>query len=140
MPPRRCARDSDPICAEVGSPRNAHHARMFSKLLLNKALSMSRIPTDDLSQENDNQEQRDGDQAQDVADDAMFVSTDLSEDSEHGGKPNPAAVMPDDTPDLVDTMNQMVSSGRIDNGAFAGEPMHDDEEDRLGQTDRDDED
>ena len=99
---------------------------------------MSRIPTDDLSQENDNQEQRDGDQAQDVADDAMFVSTDLSEDSEHGGKPNPAAVMPDDTPDLVDTMDQMVSSGRIDNGAFAGEPMHDDEEDRLGQTDSDD--
>ena len=46
--------------------------------------------------------------------------------------------MPDDVPDLVDTMNQMVSSGLIDNGAFAGEPMHDDEEDRLGETDSDD--
>ena len=52
---------------------------------------MSRIPTDDLSQENDTQEQRDDDQAQDVADDAMFISTDLSEDSEHGGVSNPAA-------------------------------------------------
>ena len=98
---------------------------------------MNRVPND-LAQETENQEQNDGDQAQDVADDAMTFSSDLSEDSEHGGTSNPAAVMPDDTPDLVDTMNQMVSSGRIDNGAYEGEPMHDDEEDRLGQTDRDD--
>ncbi len=100
---------------------------------------MSRIPTDDLAPETDNDEQADDGQAQDVADDALELSGDLSEDSEHGGTPNPGAVMPDDTPDLVDTMNQMVSSGLIDNGAFAGEPMHDDEEDRLGQTDNDDE-
>ncbi|WP_404712314.1 hypothetical protein [Sphingomonas sp. MMS24-J13] len=101
---------------------------------------MSRIPNDDIAPELDNDEQNDGDQAQDVADDALGLGGDLSEDSEHGGRANPAAVMPDDTPDLVDTMNQMVSSGVIDNGAFAGEPMHDDEEDRLGQTDSDDDD
>ncbi|MDO6415372.1 hypothetical protein Q4F19_13345 [Sphingomonas sp. BIUV-7] len=101
---------------------------------------MSRIPTDDLAPETDNDEQSDEGQAQDVADDALGLSSDLSEDSEHGGTSNPAAVMPDDVPDLVDTMNQMVTSGRIDNGAFAGEPMHDDEEDRLGQTDSDDDD
>lgn len=101
---------------------------------------MSRIPTDDLAPENDNDEQDDGDQAQDVADDALVFETDISEDSEHGGEPNPAAVMPDDVPDLVDTMNQMVTSGHIDNGAFAGEPMHDDEEDRLGKTDDDEDD
>ncbi len=100
---------------------------------------MSRIPTDDLAPETDNDEQADDGQPQDVADDALELSGDLSEDSEHGGTPNRGAVMPDDTPDLVDTMNQMVSSGLIDNGAFAGEPMHDDEEDRLGQTDNDDE-
>lgn len=40
-------------------------------------------------------------------------------------------------PDLIDTMNQMLTSGRIDNGAFSGEPMIDDEEDQLGVTDRD---
>jgi hypothetical protein len=99
---------------------------------------MPRIPNDDIAPELNNGEQDDGDQAQDVADDALGLDSDLSEDSEHGGTPNPAAVMPDDTPDLVDTMNQMVTSGRIDNGAFEGEPMHDDEEDRLGQTDSDD--
>ena len=101
---------------------------------------MPRDPNDDIAPELDNDEQDDGDQAQDVADDAMLVDTDLSEDSEHGGSSDRTAVMPDDVPDLVDTMNQMVTSGRIDNGAFAGEPMHDDEEDRLGKTDDDDDD
>ena len=99
---------------------------------------MPRTPIDDIAPELDNDEQRDADQAQDVADDAMVIGTDLSEDSEHGGSPDRTALMPDDVPDLVDTMNQMVSSGRIDNGAFAGEPMHDDEEDRFGHTDSDD--
>jgi hypothetical protein len=101
---------------------------------------MARNPNDDPSFAEDNDEQRDADQAQDVADDAMIVSTDISEESEHGGSPDRTAVMPDDTPDLVDTMNQMVSSGRIDNGAFAGEPMHDDEEDVHGETDDDSDD
>ncbi|MES2497914.1 MAG: hypothetical protein V4618_17505 [Pseudomonadota bacterium] len=101
---------------------------------------MPRIPNDDSAPELDNDEQREADQAQDVADDAMNVSTDISEESEHGGTPDRTAVMPDDVPDLVDTMNQMVRSGNIDNGAFAGEPMHDDEEDRLGITDDDRED
>lgn len=101
---------------------------------------MPRTPNDDMAPELDNEGQRDADQAQDVADDAMLVDTDMSEDSEHGGSPDRTAVMPDDVPDLVDTMNQMVRSGRIDNGAYAGEPMHDDEEDRLGQTDSDDDD
>jgi hypothetical protein len=101
---------------------------------------MPRDPNDDLSPDNDNAEQNDDGQAQDVAEDALNLADDPSEDSEHGGKPNIGAVMPDDTPDLVDTMEQMVSSGFIDNGAFEGEPMHDDEEDRLGQTDSDDDD
>lgn len=82
---------------------------------------MPRIPNDDLAPELDNDGQNDADQAQDVADDAMMVDTDLSEESEHGGRPNPGAGVPDDVPDLVDTMNQMVRSGHIDNGAYAGE-------------------
>jgi hypothetical protein len=101
---------------------------------------MSRIPNDDLAPETDNSEQSDDGQVQDVADDALGLSSDVSEDSEHGGTSNPAAVVPDDVPDLVDTMNQMVRSGLIDNGAFEGEPMHDDEEDQLGRTDSDDDD
>ncbi|ANI78229.1 hypothetical protein [Sphingobium sp. EP60837] len=83
----------------------------------------------------ENDEQRDsGAQAQDVADDARVRSTDLSEDSERGGRPNPAQIIPDDTPDLVERMEEMNRSGRIDNDAFAGEPQMDDEEDFLGNT------
>lgn len=81
------------------------------------------------TQEADNQEQDDGSaQAQTVADDALTGRADSgAEDSERGGSPDVGAVTPDDVPDLVDTMEQMVSSGRIDMGAYRGEPAHDDE-------------
>ena len=94
---------------------------------------------DGLAPENDNSEQSDEGQAQDVADDAMHRRTGPSEDSEKGGHSNRAQIIPDDVPDLVDRMDEMLRSGVIDNGAFAGEPMHDDEEDIRGETDRDDE-
>ncbi|MDX3909078.1 MAG: hypothetical protein QHC67_04590 [Sphingobium sp.] len=86
----------------------------------------------------ENDEQRDEGQAQDVAADARTRFTSVNEESERGGSPDRTQIVPDDVPDLVETMNAMVNSGRIDNGAFAGEPMLDDEEDILGQTDGDD--
>lgn len=98
---------------------------------------MPRTPNDDIAPELDNSGQHDADQAQDVAEDAMLVATDPFEDSEHGGSPDRTAVMPSDVPDLIDTMNQMVRSGRIDNGAFAGEPIHD-EDQGLGDEGEDD--
>lgn len=88
----------------------------------------------------ENDEQRDeGSQAQVVADDARFRSTNLAEDSERGGRSNPARIIPDDTPDLVERMEEMNRSGHIDNDAFVGEPSMDDEESSLGQTDLEDE-
>ena len=82
-----------------------------------------------------------GTQAQDVADDAATRTIDLSEDSERGGKTDPAQLVPDDTEDLVEKMNAMNRSGRLDMDAYAGEPQMDDEEDVLGDTeDADDED
>ncbi len=86
----------------------------------------------------DNSEQDDGDQAQDVAEDARNINTDRSEESERGGNPDRTQVSPEDEPDLVERMNAMVRSGIIDNGAFAGEPQMDDEEDGLGPTEDDD--
>lgn len=38
----------------------------------------------------------------------------------------------DSTQDLIDHMRDMEASGRIDMGAFAGEPNHDDNEDKYG--------
>ncbi len=82
-----------------------------------------------------NREQQDDGQAQDVAEDALHPGEGLGE-SRHGPGDR-TQIIPDDTPDLVDKMNEMVRSGRIDNGAFAGEPQHDDEEGMLGETEDD---
>ncbi|WP_097092405.1 hypothetical protein [Novosphingobium sp. Chol11] len=88
----------------------------------------------DIIEEND--EQRDeGSQAQTVTDDTRVRSTDLSEDSERGGSTNPAQIIPDDTPDLVERMEEMNRSGHMDFDAFSGEPQMDDEESALGQVD-----
>ena len=41
-------------------------------------------------------------------------------------------LMDDSTQDLIDKMRDMEQSGRIDMGAFTGEPNHDDNEDKYG--------
>lgn len=87
----------------------------------------------------ENDEQRDEDsQAQTVTDDARLRSTDIAEDSERGGSGNPAQIIPEDTPDLVERMEEMNRSGHIDFDAFSGEPQMDDEESALGQVDTED--
>ena len=80
-----------------------------------------------------NREQQDEGQANDVAD-AVRRTEPGRPQSMRGGRTDPAQILPDDVPDLVETMNGMVRSGQIDNGAFAGEPDHDDEEGLLGDT------
>ena len=76
-------------------------------------------PGDDGASEWVNREQLDEGQAQDVAEDARHGGPGLA-DSTHGGKTNPAQILPDDVPDIVDRMNEMVRSGRIDNDAYSG--------------------
>ena len=84
---------------------------------------------DDLAPEAHNSEQDDeGSQAQTVAEEALRGGREIVSDSEKvpGGDPG------DGTPDLVDHMNQMASSGRIDMSAFRGERSDDDEEGLYG--------
>ncbi|WP_311269341.1 hypothetical protein [Sphingobium sp. WCS2017Hpa-17] len=96
-------------------------------------------PTPDRDYEENSEQAEVGTQAQDVADDARARSTDRAGESEHGGRTNPAQIIPDDTPDLVDKMTEMDRSGRIDMDAYAGEPqMDDEEEDAYGPTEDDD--
>lgn len=78
----------------------------------------------------DNQEQRDAPKANEVAEDALNLDDDPSEDSEKVATSG-VSVVPEDEQDLVDHMNQMVNSGTIDNSAFAGERNDDDEESSL---------
>lgn len=83
--------------------------------------------------ETENAEQNDADaQAQTVADDALGRVTDNDGQSEKGGAEDIGEFSPNDTPDLIDRMEQMVSSGHIDMDAYRGEPAHDDEADSTG--------
>lgn len=99
------------------------------------------LPADRNAADNDqapeahNQSQDDaGEQAQTLADEALGRSSDFDfGDSEKPEYDRVSDTDGDSTPDLVDTMNQMVSSGHIDMGAFRGERNDDDEEDGLGE-------
>jgi len=93
--------------------------------------------TDDLAPENRNSEQDDEDtQAQTLAEEALGRSSDDFglDDTEKVSTGEDS----DDVEDLVDHMNQMVRSGRIDNDAYRGERNDDDEEDLYGEDGEDD--
>jgi hypothetical protein len=69
-------------------------------------------------------------QAQEVAEEALhggYREHRGEGGSTHGGKTNPAQIIPDDAQDLVDIMEHMDSSGEIDMDAFEGEEDMDDE-------------
>lgn len=93
--------------------------------------------TEELAPENQNAEQSDIDeQAQTLAAEAAGRSsgdfaTDRSDKVSTGEEG-------DDVEDLVDHMKQMVTSGRIDNSAYAGEPNFDDNEDKYGPASKED--
>jgi hypothetical protein len=94
--------------------------------------------TQDLAPENRNPEQEDAAaQSQTLADEARGRAAGSFEtvDSEKVSTGEDS----DDAQDLVDHMNQMLSSGRIDNSAYRGEPNLDDDEDKYGPGANDDE-
>jgi hypothetical protein len=96
-----------------------------------RAGKASRPDSDFNDPDRQNAEQNEsGSQAQDVAQDALDQAGQASAagGSEHGGRTNPAQLIPDDMQDLVDHMNAMTRSGVIDMGAFDGEDMLDDED------------
>lgn len=89
--------------------------------------------TADFAPEVHNAEQDDEDsQAQTLADEALGRRADFAlSDSEK--VPGSADLLGANTPDLVDHMNQMASSGRIDMSAFRGERNDDDESGFYGE-------
>ena len=92
-------------------------------------------PSDTLQPDNEEQEDESA-QAQTVADDAIRGIPDAqfrNQESEHGGTTNPAQITPDDEQDVVDHMEQMERSGRIDMDAYRGERNDDDEAEMLGE-------
>lgn len=82
--------------------------------------------------ETDNSEQDDeAAQAQTVADEAL-AGTSTTSPLDSTKDDNDSGLMDDSTQDLVDHMRDMEQSGRIDMGAYRGEPNHDDEDETYG--------
>ena len=93
----------------------------------------------DAAEEHQNAEQDDeGGQSHTVAEEALAGAARAASplDSEKHG--NPSGLMDDSTQDLVDHMRDVEQSGRIDMGAYRGEPNHDDNEDKYGDQARED--
>ena len=84
-------------------------------------------------EDEDNNEQREADQAQAVADDALHPDSGpdpLDSEQPQGGITDDDS----DVHDTVDMMKQMVTSGRVDMSAFAGEPLMDDGDEEMPGT------
>ena len=76
-------------------------------------------------------------QAQTVAEEARNKDAEASPlDSLKADEPG--EMMDDSTQDLIDKMRDMEQSGRIDMGAYRGEPNMDDNEDMYGEENRED--
>lgn len=79
-------------------------------------------------------------QAQTLADEAIAGEAREASPLDSLKPDDEGEVMDDSSQDLIDKMRDMEQSGRIDMGAFRGEPNHDDEDETYGEEiDADDE-
>ena len=78
-------------------------------------------------------------QAQTVADEALAGGARAASPLDSLKPDEPGEVMDDSSQDLIDKMRDMEQSGRIDMGAYRGEPNHDDEDETYGDLDDEDE-
>ena len=87
-----------------------------------------------LAPETHNDEQDDHlSQAQTVTEDAEGLTPATESPTESRKAPNSSGLMDDSTQDTVDHMRDMESSGRIDMGAYRGEPNMDDDAGKYGR-------
>ena len=87
-----------------------------------------------LAPETHNDEQDDHrSQAQEVAEQAADPRFDKTSPLESKKSKNTSGLMDDSTQDTIDHMRDMESSGRIDMGAYEGEPNHDDNTGKYGK-------
>ena len=87
-----------------------------------------------------NSEQEDElEQSQSVAEEALNGGARQASPLDSIKSDEPGEVMDDSSQDLIDKMRDMEQSGRIDMGAYRGEPNHDDEDETYGdEVDEDD--
>lgn len=103
-----------------------------------------------MSEDVKNQEQRQADQApelhNDEQDDHLSQAQDVAEEARNrNGEHSPldsvkvkGGIDDDSGQDIIDHMRDMEQSGRIDMGAYRGEPNYDDNEDKYGEASKGD--
>ena len=103
-----------------------------------------------MSEDVKNQEQRQADQApelhNDEQDDHLSQAQEVAEEARNkDGQASPldsvkvnGGIDDSSEQDVIDHMRDMEQSGRIDMGAFAGEPNMDDNEDKYGEDSKED--
>ena len=103
-----------------------------------------------MSEDVKNQEQRQADQApelhNDEQDDHLSQAQEVADEARNkDGEHSPldsvkvkGGIDDDSTQDIIDHMRDMEQSGRIDMGAFRGEPNMDDNEDKYGEDSKED--
>jgi hypothetical protein len=77
-------------------------------------------------------------QAQTVADEALAGGAREASPLDSIKPDDDGGLLDDSTQDLIDKMRDMEQSGRIDMGAYRGEPNHDDEDEAYGDAIDDD--
>ena len=95
---------------------------------------------DDAPELNNAEQDDEPGQAQTVADEALAGGGREASPLDSVKPDDEGEVLDDSSQDLIDKMRDMEQSGRIDMGAYRGEPNHDDEDETYGEEiDADDE-
>ncbi len=82
------------------------------------------------------EQESDHEQAQDLAEEAQQGARTEASPLDSEKDDNDSGLMDDSTQDLIDHMRDMEQSGRIDMGAYRGEPNLDDNEDKYDKSNR----
>ena len=95
--------------------------------------SSERTDPDQAPELHNSEQDDEAEQTQTVAEDALRGGARQSSPLDSIKPDDDGGLMDDSTQDLIDHMRDMEQSGRIDMGAFAGEPNMDDNEDKYGE-------
>ena len=101
--------------------------------------SRERTSAEEAPELNNSEQDDELSQAQTLADEALAGGARDASPLDSIKPDDDGEVMDDSSQDLIDKMRDMEQSGRIDMGAYRGEPNHDDEEDMYGEVTDDDE-
>jgi hypothetical protein len=95
--------------------------------------SGERVSPDDAPELHNAEQDDELEQTQTVAEEALAGGAREASPLDSIRNDEPGEIMDDSTQDLIDKMRDMEQSGRIDMGAYLGEPNHDDNEDKYGE-------